>query len=179
MAIVAADIKMRLSTQAGAAGNATASTPAASTGKYMSTTDIVDNTLDNLLRDITAAEDEAGITVYRCFFIYNSHATLTYKLAKVWFASQQAGGADVTMGLDPAGVVTYNQAGAQAAAPVNELTAPVGVAFTNPINEAGSLAIGDIAIQKCQAVWVKAVVPALAAAIADQMVITIKGNTDP
>ena len=179
MAIVAADIKMRLSTQAGAAGNAGAGTPGASIGKYMSTTDITDNVLDNLLRDITAAEDEAGITVYRCFFVYNSHASLTYKAAKVWIASQQAGGADITMGLDPGGVVTYNQAGAQATAPANELTAPASVAFTAPTTEGTALVIGDMAINKCAAVWVKAVVAPGAAAIADQMVITVKGNTDP
>ena len=54
MPIASTDILYKLSVTAGAAGNATAqATPANSFGKYISTTQIVNNTLDNLFDDVT------------------------------------------------------------------------------------------------------------------------------
>lgn len=179
MAIAASDIKIRLSTQSGAAGNTNTSTPADSLGKFIATTDLTDNSLDNLFRDITAAESAAGVTIYRCFFVYNSHGSLTYQNAKIWIASQQAGGGDMTMGLDPAGVVAVGLGSAQAAAPADETTAPAGVTFSNPNSEGAALSIGNMANGTCQAVWVKLVVSAGASAVADQAVVTVKGDTDP
>ncbi len=180
MAIEDTDIKVRLSTQSGAAGNSTASTPAASIGKYMSTTDLVGASLQNLFANITAAEAGTGKTVYRCVFIYNSHGSLTYQGVKLWLVSQLAGGGDITVGLDPAGAVTYNQAGAQAAIPANDTTAPSGVTFSNPTSEGGALSLGNIAINQCYAVWFKLVVnPDAAALNNDDVNFRVKGTSDP
>ena len=180
MAVVSADIKKRLSTQSGAAGNSTASTPAASIGKYMSTTDIDDATVENIFSNITAAEAAAGKTVYRCFFVYNAHASQSWDSVKVWMDSQTVGGGDVTVGLDPAGAVTYNQAGAQAAVPTNDTTAPASVSFSAPTSEGAALSLGSIGALKCYAVWLRLVVPADVSSInLDNVIIKVKGQSDP
>ena len=180
MAVSPSDIKRRLSTQSGAAGNSTASTPAASIGKYMSTTDLVDATVENLFINITAAEAAAGKTVYRCLFLYNSHGSQSMTATKIWVVSQTAGGGDISIGLDPAGAVTYNQAGAQAAIPANDTTAPSGVVFRTPTSEADALSIGTLASGKCYAVWFKLVVPIDVAALnLDNVIFRVKGQSDP
>ena len=180
MAIVAADIKKRFSVKTGAAGDSTASSAAASLGKYVSTTDITLATLNNLFRAITSDEAAVGITIYRCFFLLNDHATYTFTDVLVWIASQIAGGGTVSMGLDPAGAAPRGQAGAQAAEIANEETAPTGVTFSSPTTEGTALSIGDLAVDGCYAIWLKLVVPAGASALAlDQAVLTVKGQTLP
>lgn len=180
MAIVAADEKVRLSVKTGSAGNSTAGTPAGSLGKYMATTDLTDNSLNNLFRDITAAETAAGITLYRCVFLYNSHATLTYEAVKAWLDTQTSGGGTLAIGLDPAGVVDFNASAAQAAEIANETTAPSGVTFsTTAVDLASALSIGDMAPGKVQAIWLRLVVSAGAAAVADAGTLEITGNTAP
>ena len=54
-AIVGSDIKTRLSTTSGSAGNSTAGTPGGSLGKYMSTTDWAGGSLNDLFDDISGA----------------------------------------------------------------------------------------------------------------------------
>lgn len=180
MAVSTSDIKRRLSTQSGAAGNSTASTPAASIGKYMSTTDITNATVENLFANISAAEAAAGKTVYRCIFIYNSHGSQDMTNGKIWIVSQTSGGGDISIGLDPAGAVTYNQAGAQAAIPANDTTAPSGVTFSTPTSEGDALSLGTIATGKCYAVWFRLVVPVDVAALnLDNVVYRVKGQSDP
>lgn len=171
---ISGDILWKLSTQSGAAGNSIASTPAASIGKYMATTQITDATLNNLFPSVTPTEAEAGVTRYRCFFLHNSGASAWLSL-KIWMLSQVAGGGTIQLGLDPAGKVAANSGSAQAATPVDELTAPAGVTFSSPVDEASSLSIGDINSGQCQAVWAKMTVPALSAALAaDNVVLEIK-----
>ena len=48
MAIAASDIKFKFSEKVSGNGNSAAGTPAASLGKNISTTEITDNTLNNL-----------------------------------------------------------------------------------------------------------------------------------
>ena len=180
MAVQDADVKVRLSTQSGAAGNTTASTPAASIGKYMSTTDVVDAVLENLFASITAAEGAAGKTVYRCAFIYNSHASQTWQSVRVWIEAQTAGGGNVTIGLDPAGVVAAGSASAQAAAPANDTTAPSGVVFSASADDASGLVVGNVAAGQCQAVWFRMSVPPDVAALSlDGVIVRAKGQSDP
>lgn len=175
----ATDIKKRLSVKTGAAGDSTASTPAGSLGKYMSTTDITDATDENLLRDTTGAEGESGIVIYRCMFFLNDHASLTWQSVKVWIASQIAGGANISIGLDPAGVVDRNAASAQAAEIANETTAPAGVTFSAPTSEATALSVGNVPADDCFAVWLRGTVPALTEALAaDNVLIHVKGLSD-
>lgn len=85
MPIVSSDIKLKLSIKSGAAGNSAAQgDPDASLGKYISTTEIQDATLNNLFDNISGDENEAEESEYRCIFIHNSHASLTLQSPKVW-----------------------------------------------------------------------------------------------
>ncbi len=180
MAVQDSDIKVRLSTQSGSAGNSQASTPAASIGKYMATTDLVDASVENLFANITAAEAGTGKTVYRCIFVYNAHGSQTWQGVKAWIVSQTAGGGDLSIGLDPAGSVVNNQAGAQAAVPADDTTAPTGVTFSQPTSEDDALSLGNIVAGNCYAVWARLVVPADVAALnLDNAIIRFKGQSDP
>ncbi len=90
MAIVSSDIKFRLSTTSGSAGNSLSQgNPNSSLGKYMSTTDLTDNTLSNLYDDVSGDENAAGTIDYRCLFIYNSHGSLTWQSPKVWLSGRR------------------------------------------------------------------------------------------
>lgn len=180
MAVESADIKVRLSTKTGAAGNTTASTPAESLGKYISTTDLVDATLQNLFSNITAAQAAAGVTLYRCIFAYNSHGSQTWQSVVAWLLSQIAGGGDLSMGLDPAGSVPAGQAGAQAEEIADETTAPTGVTFSQPTDIADALSLGNIVAGNCHAIWFKLVVPAdVAAQRLDNAIFKVQGQSDP
>lgn len=159
MPITSTDVEQRLSTQTGAAGNSTASTPAASIGKWMSTTVLTDASLENLFRNITATEAEIGITLYRCLFVVNLHATGTWEQVKFWLLSQIAGGGTVAIGLDPAGAVAFDSGSAQAAAPADEETAPSGVTFSAPTSIGDALSLGDIGPEECHALWFRLTVP--------------------
>jgi hypothetical protein len=178
MPIVSSDIKLRLSTTAGAAGNSTAQANVNnSLGKYISTTDITDNTLNNLFDDVTGDENAASESEYRCIFVYNSHGSLVLQGAKAWISAEVAGGAVIAIGLDPAGVVAVGSASAQAATIANEDTAPVGVTFSAPTTKAGGLSIGNIANGQCQAIWVRRTTANTAALNNDGATIRVEGDT--
>ena len=87
MAIQSTDIINRLSVTTGSAGNTTAqATPTNSFGKYISTTAITDNTLNNLFPDISGDQNAASQVDYACYFVYNSHGSLTWQAPKVWIS---------------------------------------------------------------------------------------------
>lgn len=155
MPVVANDIKIRYSTKNGSAGNSLASNAADSLGKYMSTTDIADNIVGNLFRYIEPTESENGITIYRCFFIYNSNAGAYLNNATFDITGSNAAGGTVSFGKDPVGPIAYNSAAAQAASIANELAAPAGVTFTT-----AQIALGNLAANQCIAMWGRLVVPA-------------------
>ena len=176
MPITATDVEARLSTQTGSAGDSTASTPAESIGKWMSTTELPDASLGNLFRTITAAEAATGIVLYRCIFVTNTHATGTWEQVKFWLLSQIAGGGTVAIGLDPAGAVAGNSGSAQAAAPADEETAPSGVTFSAPTSIDDALSLGDIAAGECYALWFRLTVPADVEALArDNCIFRVRG----
>lgn len=85
MPITSSDIKLKLSIKTGSAGNSAAQSDVnASLGKYISTTEITSGSANNLFDDITGDENAASDVEYRCVFIHNSHASLTYQSPKVW-----------------------------------------------------------------------------------------------
>lgn len=176
MAIVASDIVKRFSVTTGAAGDSTAGTAAGSLGKYISTTAITDATLNNLFDDVTGAEAAAGMTDYRCFFVLNNHATLTYIGATVSLLSETAGGGAITIATDNIAVSAKASAGAQGTLIASETTAPTGVSAFG----AGPLTIGDIAPGQVKAIWVKRVVTAGAGAVnPDGAILRFTGDTLP
>lgn len=179
MAIVEADLKYKLSTTAGTAGNQNAQAdPNASLGKYISTTEMdLVTTLGNLFDDVTGDENAASDVEYRCLFVHNSHATLTLQGPVVWISSEVAGGASVAIGVDPAGASPIGQAAAQAAQVADESTAPAGVAFSAPTSKGTGLALGDLAAGECIAVWVRRTAANSAALDDDGATLRAEGDT--
>lgn len=176
MAITATDILFKFSVSA-AAGNTTAGTAATSLGDQISTTQITDATLHNLFDIISGDENAASTVDYRCFFVHNAHATLTWESVKVWLSSEVAGGASAAIGLDPAGVTALGLGSAQAATIANETTAPAGVTFTAPTTKAGGLSIGNIAAGSVAAIWVRRTAANTAAVDNDGVTIRCEGDT--
>lgn len=178
MAITAADIKFKLSTKAGAAGDTTAQgDPNAALGKYVSTTEVVNNTLHNLFDVVTGDENAASDVEYRCIFVHNDHGSLTLQGAKLWISGQDAGGADVAIGLDPAGAVAKGSASAQAAEVATESDAPAGVSFSAPASKAAGLNIGDLAAGQVIGVWVRRTAANTAAVDDDSATLSVEGDT--
>src|SRR5260221_3967290 len=144
MSITYTDILLKLATTAGAAGNSNTSTPNESLGKYISTTQLVDNTINNLYDNISGDENAALTVDYRCLFIHNAHATLSYTTIVAYLLSEVAGGASIAIGVDTTAASVIGSASAQALTIANETTAPAGVTFSSPVTLGTGIAIGDI-----------------------------------
>lgn len=179
MAIVAADIKIRHSVLTGSAGNSVAGTAAGSLGKYISTTDITDATLSNLFDTISGAENAASEAEYRCIFVYNSHATLTWQNVVVWLASETAGGAVAAISVDTTAASAVANASAQAKQVADENTAPSTQTFTAPTTKATGLSIGDLTPGQVRALWIRRTAANTAALALDGVVIQFDGDTAP
>lgn len=152
MAIVTADIQYRLS---GGAGN---TNPNASLGGVISATAVnLATPLNNLFDDITGDENAASDVEYRCVYVRNNHATLTWQNVVAWLSADVAGGAALAIGLDNAGNGDGSATGV-AATVATEGTAPgtgtPGVtAFSAPTTKAAGLAIGNLAPGQARAIW--------------------------
>jgi hypothetical protein len=165
MPIVASDIKQRLS---GGAANASAN---ASLGGAKSSNDAPSALFDN----VSSAEAVAGLVEYRCVYIHNAHASLTLQSPKIWIQTNTApSDTQIAIGLGSSAVSGTEQTVA------NEATAPVGgVTFSEPTNEAGGLALTDLAPGASKAVWIRRTITAGAAAVNDSYTIRVKGDTLP
>jgi hypothetical protein len=168
MPIVTSDIKIYLS---GGAGNAN---PNASLGGVRSTTQLVDATLHNLFDPVSSAEAAAGSIEYRCVYVRNEHATLTWIDPRA-FIDTESYSADTTIhiGLGTAAINATEQTVA------NETTAPSGVTFAAPETFAAGLVVTDLAPSAFKAVWVRRTVTAGAAVFADGFVMAVQGDTAP
>lgn len=180
MAIIASDIKIRLSTTSGTAGNSLAqANPNASLGKYISTTDLVTATLNNLFDNVSGAENAANTVDYRCVFVYNAHATLNLENAGIYISSQVAGGTDLMIAIDNIVASAIGSSSAQAFTAATELTAPTaGVgAFSAPTTSATGLALGTIPPGFCRAVWVRRTAANTVAVDSDGGTFVVFGDT--
>lgn len=164
MAIVAADIHVRLS---GGAANAD---PALSLGGAKSSVEYTNGTLFD---DVTGAESAAGDTEYRLVYVHNNHGSLTLQNAKVFIqANTPSASTDIALALAGEGL------NVQAESVVNENTAPVGETFSNaPVDYASGLSLGNIPFGQSYGVWVRRTVTAAAAAAADTFTIRVQGDT--
>lgn len=166
MPIVNTDIKIRLS------GGAANSDVNASLGGARSSTETVDNTVNNLFDSISGAESTAGDTEYRCVYVYNNHGTLTMQNVRIYILSNTTSADDTwTIGLGTAAINATEQTIA------NESTAPSGVTFSAPTDYAGGLASADIPAGQHRSIWYKRVVNAGAAA-ASNNAITLNFDAD-
>lgn len=166
MSIISTDIKTLLS---GGAGN---SDPNASLGGVVSSTEIVDNTVNNLFALATAAEADAGSVKYRGFFVKNTHATLTYTSPKIYISSNTPSATTAVT------VALAAETGSPMDTIANEDTAPdPAVSFVTAVDFANGLSLGDLAPGEVKGVWVKWTINAGTVATDDEMTFTIKGET--
>jgi hypothetical protein len=177
--IATTDLHLRLSIKTGTAGNQAAQPdPNQSLGKYISTTDMVDATLNNLFDDITGDENAAGTVDYRCIFIYNAHATLTLLSAVVWLSAEVAGGANAAIAVDNVAASAIGATAAQADQIATETTAPTAVgAFSSPTTKAAGLVLGNIAPGQCRAIWVRRTATNSVALNNDGVTVRVEGDT--
>lgn len=178
MAITSSDIKLKLSIKTGSAGNSSAQSDVnQSLGKYISTTEITTATLNNLFDDVSGDENAASDVEYRCIFIHNSHASLTWQSPVVWVASQVAGGTSVAIGIDTTAASVIGSSSAQALQVTDESTAPVGVSFSTPTSKGTGLSLGNLAAGYCRAVWVRRTAANNSAVDSDGFTIQVEGDT--
>ncbi len=176
MAITSGDIKFKLSTKSGSAGNQNAGTAAGSLGKYISTTEITSAQINNLFDDVTGDENAAEDVEYRCFFVHNAHATLTLTNAFMWISAEVSGGANIAFCVDSTAASAIGQSSFQAKEIGNESTQPTEPSFytttTKGLNISGSLQPGY-----CRAFWVRRTATNSAALNNDSATIKIEGDT--
>lgn len=177
MAITAADIKFKFSVKTGSAGNSTAGTAAGSLGKYISTTEITDATLHNLFDVVTGDENAASDVEYRCIFVHNAHATLTWQSPVVWLSAEVAGGCTAAIAVDGVAASAIGSASAQADEVANEGTAPTGESFSSPTTKGTGLALSDIPAGQCRAIWIRRTAANTAALDNDGVTIRVEGDT--
>ncbi len=167
MPIVTTDIQIRLS------GGAANSNVNASLGGAKSSTQVTDNTLNNLFDDVSGSESLAGDTEYRCVYIHNAHASLTMQNVRVYVQSNTSSTNDTwEIGLGTAALNATEQTIA------DETTAPSGVTFSAPTSYATGLAPPDIPFGQHKAIWYKRIVdPSAAANNNDTITINIDCDT--
>lgn len=177
MPIANTDIKCKYATAAGSAGNSNSGTANSSLGKYISTTEVVDATLNALFDDVSGTENAALDTEYRCVFVHNAHATLTLVAPVLWIPSQVADGTNVTVGLDPTAPSAIGSSSAQSVVSATEQDAPAGVTFSAPADKASGIALPSIPAGQCVAIWFKRVAQNTDAMNADGVSWRIEGDT--
>ena len=177
MPIASSDLLWKYSTTAGTAGNQNTGDAAGSLGKYISTTQIPDATLNNLFDDVSGDENAANDVEYRCIFIHNNHASLTLQSPVVWISSEVAGGADIAIAVDDVAASAIGSTSAQADEVANESTAPTGESFSSPTTKATGLALGDIPAGYCRAIWVRRTATNSGALANDGATIRVEGDT--
>ncbi len=179
MAIAASDIKFKLSVKTGAAGNSTAGTPAGSLGKYISTTEITDNTLNNLFDDVSGDENAASDVEYRCIFVHNAHASLTWTGVYAWLSAEVGGGTSIAVALDDVAASAIGSAGAQAYEAATESTDPSASTgdWSTATTKVTGIAMGDIAAGYCKALWVRRTAANTIAVDNDGVTVSCEGDT--
>lgn len=178
MPIATTDILYKLSTKVGTAGNQNTSTPAGSLGKYISTTQITDATLNNLFDDVTGDENAASEAEYRCYFVHNNHGTLTYLDPKVYISAEVTNGAIAAIAIDSTAASALASATAQALEVANEDTAPAALTFSSPTTKATGLSLGNLGPGQVKAIWVRRTAQNNAALDNDGVTIMVSGDTN-
>lgn len=178
MAIASGDLLYKLSVTTGSSGNSTAQGNVNnSLGKYISTTQISGTPLNNLFDDISGDENAASTVDYRCIFLHNAHASLTLQNSVVYISAEVAGGASISIGVEPTAATAIGFTGNQAQTIANETTAPTGVTFTSPTVKASGIAVGNVGAGSGRAIWVKRTAANTVALNNDGVTLTWSGDT--
>lgn len=133
----------------------------------------------NLFDNISGDENAASTVDYRCFFVLNNHATLTWLAPVVWIFSEVSSGASIALAVDATATLVKTSSSVQAVTVANELTAPTGPpAFSTACTSKGAgLALSDIPALGVKAIWVRRTAANTAAVDSDGAVIRIEGDT--
>ena len=177
MPITATDILFKLSVTTTPGNTNAQGNVNLSLGEFMASTQITDATLNNLFDDVSGDENAASDVEYRCIFVHNNHATLTWQSVVVWLSAEVAGGANVAIGIDTNAATVNNSGPAQALEVVDESTAPGGVSFSSPTTKPTGLSVGNLAAGYCRAIWVRRSATASAALNNDGATIRCEGDT--
>ncbi len=180
MAILTTDIKFYLSIKTGAAGNSAAQPDInQSLGKYISTTQMTDATLLNLFDAVSGDENAASDVEYRCIFVRNLHASITWVGPVDWLSAEVSGGCVAAIAIDAIAGSPIGQAAAQAAEVANESTSPGAGAgsFSAPTTKGTGLALGNIPAGHCKAIWVRRTAANTVAVNNDGVTIRAEGDT--
>lgn len=175
-AITAAEILFRLTTVAGAAGNSTASTPAASIGKYASTT--LFNTGDQLFDDITGAENAQGATDYRAVAIHNTNGANPLVAAVAYLSAETNGGASLTLAADTTAPSAIGSAAAQLLTGTSDTAGPqTALTYSAPTTAAAGVPLGTVGVAQVKGLWAKRTATNSAALTGDGATIAVAGDT--
>lgn len=112
----------------------------ASSGGTISTTQIVDDNLNNLFPDITGDQAAAGVQLYKKVFIQNSNVTLTFQSVLLWLASVAPSSETIALA-----VGTSSDS--------NPLDS--GLVYTSPITQASAIALGSILPLASVGIWIQ------------------------
>jgi hypothetical protein len=143
------------STASGSSGFSTSSSRTESQGKYMSTTQITTNSLQNLFNNVSTADNTGLVNYYKCIFIYyDGGGSFTSADGLQVSISGASGGVDFYLGKDPLGATPRAQTGAQSVVIANQTTAPTGVTFTQP-TVPSPITIASVPDLNVHALWVR------------------------
>ena len=149
MAVLSTDLKFFLS------GGAANTDPDAALGGIISTTQVVDNTLNNLFDNVSGAEHTVGDINYRCIYVKNDSASVAYAAKLYIETNTPAADSEIQIGLDLSG------AGGTADTIPDESTAPdPAVTFSLAADYANALSLGDLAAGAVYAIWIKRTITA-------------------
>lgn len=177
MAITATDILFKLSVTTTPGNTNAQSDVNLSLGEFMASTQITDATLNNLWDDVTGDENATSDVEYRCMFVHNNHATLTWQTVVCWISAEVSGGANYAIGIDTTAATVNNSGTAQALEVANESTAPSGVSFSSPTTKAAGLSVGNLAAGYCRAIWIRRSATNSAALNNDGATVRCEGDT--
>jgi hypothetical protein len=177
MPITTSDVLFKGSGGTGTGNSTAVANPNNWLGGYMSSTEITNASLHNVFDVITGDENAASDVEYRCIFVHNAHATLTYQSVVVWISSETAGGASAALSLDTTGVVAYNTASTMAKTIANEGTAPATQTFSAPTTKGTGLSVGNMGPNTAQAIWIRRTAANTGALDLDGVVISVSGDS--
>lgn len=157
MPILSTDLVWYSSTVNGGMGFSTPwSGPGSSLGKFISTTPITNNSLDNLFLDVAGDENISSMSDYQCIFIANMNSSLTLYQSVVWIVNKVIGGTTISIAKDIIGPVNINSNSPQASHIPLTRVIPQGISnFITPLTKQTGIPLGDLPPQSCAAIWIQ------------------------
>ena len=178
MPVSTSDLVIRLSSTTATSGFYFNQTdPNISLGKYMASSQ-VGTGLHQLWDPISAAENAASTSDYRCLFIHNINASSVFSSGYIFISGQVAGGANVFLGVDATPATTGSFTGVQASSVAGETSVPGGVTFINALTYATGISIGNLNPGHCRGLWVRRDAQNSAAINSDGFYLAVQGESD-